>query len=188
MQNRYVVFDVETPNASNDRISAIGITVVENGITTEDYYYLVNPEARFDYFNINLTGITPDLVADKPTFSELWDIIEPIMSSGLLIAHYAPFDMGVLAKCLRHYQINWQPYTYYACTCSMGRAFLPNLPDHKLNTMCEYLDIDLDHHNAGSDSRACAQLLIFYLDNGLAMNRFIRSYDLARRCTIQKRR
>ena len=31
MQNKYIVFDVETPNVANDRISAMGITVVENG-------------------------------------------------------------------------------------------------------------------------------------------------------------
>ena len=28
---RYIAFDVETPNCRNDRISAIGVTVVENG-------------------------------------------------------------------------------------------------------------------------------------------------------------
>ena len=28
MINRYIAFDVETPNYDNDRISAIGITVV----------------------------------------------------------------------------------------------------------------------------------------------------------------
>ena len=30
-KNRYVVFDVETPNRHNNRMSAIGITVVKDG-------------------------------------------------------------------------------------------------------------------------------------------------------------
>ena len=30
MGSRYIVFDTETPNSRNNRISAIGISVVEN--------------------------------------------------------------------------------------------------------------------------------------------------------------
>ena len=80
---RYIVFDVETPNARNDRMSAIGITVVENGKIVDRFYSLVDPEARFDYFNIQLTGISPEDVADAPNFPALWEKIEPIMASGI---------------------------------------------------------------------------------------------------------
>ena len=185
MTKRFIAFDVETPNYANDRISAIGITIIENGAVTEDYYYLVNPEVHFDTFNVRLTGITSEMVADKPAFPELWQQIEPIMSSGLLIAHNAPFDMGVLTQCLTDYGIEWQPFTYYACTCVMGRACYPNLPNHKLNTLCEYLQINLNHHNAGSDSHACAELLLDYMRRGLKADRFLRRYDMVRRHTLR---
>ena len=183
--NRYIAFDVETPNYANDRISAIGITVVENGAVVDDFYSLVNPEVHFDPFNVNLTGITPKMVADQPTFPQLWEKIEPVMDSGLLIAHNAPFDMGVLAQCLNAYQIEWQPFTYYACTCVMGRACYPRLENHRLNTLCDYLNLDLDHHNAGSDSNACAELLLDYMRHGLKPDRFLRRYDLAQRRTFR---
>lgn len=173
---RYIAFDVETPNARNDRMSAIGITVVEDGKITEEFYSLVDPEARFDYFNIQLTGISPEDVQDAPNFPQLWAQIEPIMASGILVAHNAPFDMGVLAKCLRAYGIAWKPQAAYTCTCTMGRKCYPAMPNHKLNTMCSYLGIDLHHHNAGSDSTACAELLIDYIQKGLPIKNFIRSY------------
>ena len=54
----YVVFDVETPNAKSDRMSAIGITLIENGAVTGSFYSLVNPETHFDPFNTRLTGIS----------------------------------------------------------------------------------------------------------------------------------
>ena len=60
MTDRFIVFDTETPNHRNDRMSAIGITVVEHGQITEEFYSLVNPETEFDWFNIRLTGITPE--------------------------------------------------------------------------------------------------------------------------------
>lgn len=185
MSERYIAFDVETPNYANNRISAIGISVIENGHIIHDFYTLVNPEARFDPFNIQLTGITPEMVADKPTFPVLWEEIRPLMDSGLLIAHNAPFDMGVLAQCLNDYRIEWQPFTYYACTCVMGRTCYPNLNNHKLNTLCDHLQLELDHHNAGSDSRACAELLLDYIRHGLKPDRFLRRYDLSQRRTLR---
>ena len=33
---RFIAFDVETPNSYNNRISAIGVTVVEDGKIVED--------------------------------------------------------------------------------------------------------------------------------------------------------
>ena len=97
---RFIVFDVETPNRKNNRISAIGITVVEEGKISKEFYSLVNPEADFDYFNVKLTGISKSGVKDAPTFPELWQQIEPLFSDGMLVAHNASFDMNVLKNCL----------------------------------------------------------------------------------------
>ena len=178
MAERYIAFDVETPNRANDRMSAIGVAVVENGLVVEEFSTLVNPEAGFDWFNIQLTGITPEAAEQAPAFPELWQTLRPIFSSGLLVAHNAPFDMGVLAKCLRDYDIPWRRWADYACTVQMGRRRYPNLPNHRLDTLCAYLDIPLDHHRAGSDSRACAELLIDYMDHGLDPEQFRRHYKM----------
>ena len=66
--SRFVVFDVETPNRYNNRMSAIGIDVIEDGVIVDEYYSLVNPEQPFDYFNTRLTGISAETVAGAPTF------------------------------------------------------------------------------------------------------------------------
>ena len=177
MIERYIAFDVETPNAASDRMSAIGIAVVENGALVQTWHTLVNPECRFDAFNIALTKITPEMVQDAPTFPELWTQIEPVVASGILAAHNAPFDLRVLRNCLHAYKIPWKPWVSYVCTCRMGRFCYPNLPNHKLNTLCMHLGIALDHHQAGSDSNACAQLLLNYLHCGIHIGQFIRRYS-----------
>lgn len=184
MAERYVAFDVETPNNQGLRMSAIGISIVEDGRVVEEFGSLVNPETHFDPFIIRLTGITPAAAADAPTFPELWPVIAPLLDQGVLLAHNAPFDMGVLAKCLKGYGIHWKPYAQYACTCRMSRKQYPNLINHKLNTVSEALGISLDHHRAASDAHACAEIFCHCLRDGLELHPFLRAYDFDRLRTL----
>ena len=188
MAQRYIVFDVETPNSLSDRMSAIGIDVVENGRIIDSMYTLVDPQTHFDPFNITLTGITPESVKGKPDFPTLWKYIEPVMGSGVLIAHNAPFDVGVLCKCLKAYNIDWKRQVDYACTVRMSKAGLPLLPSHRLNNICDCLGFSLDHHNAGSDSRACANILIYLMERGLDVREYLRTYDLALGKTLPQKK
>ncbi len=174
---RYVCFDVETPNARNDRMSAIGISVVENGAVTEAFFSYVNPEEPFDAFNTELTGIRPETVASAPTFRELWPRIRPLMSGGVLVAHNAPFDLGVLKKCLSGYGIPWKEYVPYLCTVQIGRKILPDI-SHRLDDLCRYYRIGLDHHKADSDSRACAEILLRYIRSGTIVDEFKKTWRM----------
>ena len=173
---RYIAFDVETPNRFNNRMSAIGITVIENGVITKKLYSLIDPETSFDYFNTRLTGISEETVRGKPAFPEIWEKIEPIMNSGVLVAHNAPFDMGVLKCCLRDYGIAWKARAPYLCTVRIGRRVLPKM-SHRLNSLCEYYGIELDHHHAWSDSLACAKILLRYIESGTDVDQFIKTYS-----------
>ena len=136
--SRYIVFDVETPNRYNNRMSAIGICVVEGRQIVKQHFSLVDPEQPFDWFNTQLTGISEESVTDAPTFPQLWRQIEPVMSSGILVAHNASFDMRVLRKCLNDYGIGWKPRVQGLCTVLMGRSLKPGI-SHRLNDMCEIL-------------------------------------------------
>ena len=175
---RYICFDVETPNAANERMSAIGISVVEGGRITQEFFSYVNPEQPFDYFNIQLTGISPATVAGAPTFAELWPRIEPLLSGGLLVAHNAPFDLTVLQKCLAAAGIRWKPIVRYLCTVRIGRAELPGI-SHRLNDMCTMYEIPLDHHRADSDSHACAEILLRYMRDRVRLSRYIRTFGMS---------
>ena len=168
---RYICFDVETPNALNDRMSAIGISVVEDGKITREFFSYVDPEEPFDAFNTELTGISAGTVADAPTFGELWPRIRGLMESGTLVAHNAPFDLGVLKKCLRDYGAPFKERVPALCTVRIGRRVLPGI-SHKLNDMCSYYGIALDHHQADSDSRACAEILIRYMRAGVRVDEY----------------
>ena len=179
--DRYIVFDTETPNSRNDSICSIGICVVEDGKIVDERYDLVDPEARFDVFNVELHGISPEMVRYEKNFPVLWQEIEPLMNSGVLVAHNASFDLGVLSKLFRRYGMVRSPDSY-ACTVQMGRKCIPEASNHKLNTLCQLLGIGLDHHNAASDAHACAELLCHYMDRGLQIKDYVKLWDY-NKCT-----
>ena len=175
---RYIAFDVETPNYNNDRMSAIGLAVIEGGQIVDSFATLVDPETFFSPFNVALTGITPEAVQGAPSFPALWQELRPLLESGTLLAHNASFDLRVLSLCLAAYALPHRRFVPYGCTVQMGRRCYPSLPNHKLNTLCGALDITLDHHRADSDSLACAELFLNYRRQGLDTGRFLRRYDL----------
>ena len=99
-------------------------------------------------------------VQDSPTFLEFW----PQMASFLqgvthLVAHNAPFDRRVLEACCQSNGIAL-PDLPFVCTLRESRRKL-KLPSHKLDAVCRYCGIPLDHHHAGSDAIAAARILIY---------------------------
>ena len=180
MIQRYVAFDVETPNHENNRICAVGVTVVDDGEITEHFSTLVNPQTYFDPFNMQLCGIRPQDTADAPKFPALWEKIGPLFCGGgaVLAAHNAPFDLSVLSKCIGAYRVDAPRILPYVCTCRLARKVFPSFPNHKLDTVCRMLSIDLNHHKAGSDSYACAEILCALMKRGISPEENRREYDL----------
>lgn len=172
---RYCVFDVETPNAQNDRISAIGLVLFDGEKPIHTAEYLVNPEVPFDSYNVKLTGIDAETVKDAPKFPEVWEQIKDLISGSVLVAHNALFDLSVLYKTLLAYQIT-PPDFRYLCTLQLARAALPELGHYKLNDLCRYYHIELDHHKAGSDALACAQILGCLIAGGVQAARNVKQY------------
>lgn len=184
MPERYIAFDVETPNAANDRMSAIGVAVVEGGAVVEEFSTLVNPETYFNAFNVHLTGITPGMAAEAPTFPELWPILAPILESGLLTAHNAPFDMSVLSKCLRAYGIPWRPLWTTPAPAAWGGGASRSWKTTGW-TPCVHTWISpWTTTGRGATAGPAAELLLRCLDHGADIERFRRHYDLLRARTI----
>lgn len=174
---KIIAFDVETPNRRNDKICSIGITVIEDTEIVESLYYLVNPECEFDNMNISIHGIYPEEVVDAPTFPEVWAEIEDLFRSNLVSAHNATFDLHVLKKTLAYYGIN-ETILYYVCTKEIARKEGMEVENHKLPTLCDYYGIRLNHHNAASDSDACATILCNYIMEGIDLDQHTKSFSL----------
>ena len=78
----------------------------------------------------------------------------------MLVAHNAPFDMSVI----RHSAIFHDytpPESSFLCTSRLARSRWPDLGSWRLPDVCDALGItDLNHHDALSDARAAANVLL----------------------------
>lgn len=152
--------DFETANKNPNSAISIGVTTLKSGKITGSRTWMIKPPVmRFNESFIDIHNITPDMVADKPTFAEIYDELEPYLESDALLAHYARFDREVLKGTASHYGIKL-PKIRWICTCDLARAVWADLPNHKLPTVSRHLGINLNHHDAGSDANAAAEIYL----------------------------
>ena len=158
----YIVLDLETPNRLNKHISSIALLVIENNKIVDKVDQLINPETYFDKFNIDLTGITPDMVKDSPTFDEYWDKISQYLTNNIIVGHNVQFDLRVLSTTLDYYGLEFPEFDYY-CTLSLSQKYF-NLKSYKLSDVAKHLNIKYRPHIALDD--AYASYKIFEYVNG----------------------
>jgi DNA polymerase-3 subunit epsilon len=77
------------------------------------------------------------------------------------VAHYAPFDMGVVRDACDRCKLEW-PSVRYTCTVAISRMVWPGLASYSLPLMCRELDVPMDrerHHEALYDARLAGEIL-----------------------------
>lgn len=159
----FIAIDFETANECRDSACQIGITTVKHGQIQEVKSWLINPESYFNPFNTSIHGITAEMVKDQPTFKELWPTIAPYFGNkevgSIIFAHNATFDIKVLLYMLERYQIP-NPSGTFGCSLAVSRRTWIGEPSYSLTSLCQKFKILPGSHDAGEDSRACAELIL----------------------------
>lgn len=159
---RYAALDFETGNASLLSACAVGVSLFEDDLLVEQQVTLIKPPeevGKFHWGNIRVHGIRQSMVADAPSFAEIWETIEPMLQDSVVVCHNAMFDTAVLQQNLSYYDLPFEEIPYI-CTVKVAQRVWPNLFNHKLNTVAEALSIPLNHHEAGSDALAAGEILL----------------------------
>ena len=157
MPIKFVAIDFETANARRNSACALGMVIYDNGVTIRKSW-LIKPEPLdFHPFNIQIHGITPQMVRNAPTFDEMWREISDVFESSIVVAHNASFDMGVLRCSMDQYNLKY-PSIDYLCTLKLARKALPELINHKLPTVAQHIGFRFKHHDALEDPQATAEV------------------------------
>ncbi|MWC28887.1 helix-turn-helix domain-containing protein [Paenibacillus sp. MMS18-CY102] len=160
----FVAIDFETANSNRSSACSVGLVEVQNGLIVSEQSWLIDPKQHFDGMNIGVHGITPSMVAGKPSFEQLWPTLQPMLEGKHVVAHNASFDMSVLRYCLDNSTIQYPSFQYY-CTYLFAKRLIPDLPSYRLNDLARLHYIPLNHHDALDDAKACAILLLNLLHN-----------------------
>lgn len=154
----FTAIDFETATKSYHSACSVAVVEVHGGEVADSFYTLIKPPGmRFNPVNISIHGITPSMVEKARDFAGVWPELERYLRGRVVVAHNALFDMGVLRASLRANHLP-PPQFYQCCTVQIARRVWPELPNYKLNTVGDFLNIAFRHHDALEDARACAAI------------------------------
>lgn len=159
--DEYVVLDLETTGLSSrsDEIIEIGAVKVENCKIKEKFHVLVRPKKNISLEITRLTGITNDMVKDKPFIDEVLDEFLNFIGDFPLVAHNASFDVSFLKEAFS--KKNRMIHNPVVDTIKLSKVLLPNLKKYKLDSVASSLKISMkNHHRADDDAETTAQILI----------------------------
>lgn len=156
--SKFLAIDFETANNAADSACAIGLVRGENGKIVQEEAFLIRPPSP-EFFFTHIHGLTWEHVMDAPDFGLLWPDIEPYFEGvDFLAAHNSGFDSRVLKSCCARYDLA-MPEQAFTCTVKLARGMWEVRPT-KLPNVAHFLGLDLNHHDALSDSRACANIIL----------------------------
>jgi DNA polymerase-3 subunit epsilon len=155
---RFAAIDFETANNARDSACAVGVVIVEGGRIVDRLHALIRPPSRQFLFT-PIHGLSWNDVKDAQPFDAVWaGWARELARVNFLAAHNAPFDKGVLGACCETYGLA-APTLPFVCTVRLARKQWSIRPT-KLPDVCNYLGIDLRHHQADSDAEACARIVM----------------------------
>ena len=155
LDDRYVVFDLETTGLSPNtcKIIEIGAVKVENGQIVDRFSTFVNPKEPIPYKIEELTSIRDDMVIDAPTIEEILPEFMKFCEGSIMVAHNAEFDMSFIKKNCDRQGISYD-FTI-GDTMTLAQLLLPNLNRFRLDTVAKAIGVHLGNHHRAVDDAAC---------------------------------
>ncbi len=171
MKETAVVFDIETTglSARTCRITEIGAVRICEGKVLDTFNTFVDPETPIPEEIVKLTGITDEMVKGAPSEREALEAFFAFLGKRedggpvLLIAHNADFDTGFIRAAATRCEMPFD--NPYLDTLALGRYLLPDIKNHKLDTIADHYGLgDFNHHRASDDAAMLAAIYFCMLD------------------------
>lgn len=157
----FVALDFETATSNRASACEVGLTYVEDGqIVKSDSWFIKPEENRFDGMNISIHGITPEMTENAPSFADQWGKLSERLKGKTVVAHYAPFDMGVIRDECERCNLPY-PEFRFICSCALSRFVVPGMYSYGLEPICHHFGIDTENHHRGEvDTIMTAKLVL----------------------------
>lgn len=154
MRCGFAVVDVETTGLDPDkhRVIEVALTQVSvDGEVTREFSTLVR--TRGETGPVHIHGLTPEHLADAPTFRQIADELAQLLEGRILVAHNAAFDWDFLSREAARAGVSL-PVSERLCTVNLARCLAITAPNYKLTTLAEHWGIDAGTSHRASDDVA----------------------------------
>ncbi|RKZ96825.1 MAG: DNA polymerase III subunit epsilon [Gammaproteobacteria bacterium] len=168
-KKRQVVLDTETTGlstADDHRIIEIGcVELINRRLTGETFHQYINPEREIDAGAMEVHGITPEFLADKPKFTDVVADFMRFIEGAELIIHNAAFDVGFLNHELAKIKLEERRIKDVSTILDTLKLARDKHPGQKnsLDALCRRYDIDNSNrelHGALLDSEILADVYL----------------------------
>ena len=151
----FTAIDFETAQPNRASICQVGLVRYEQGVIVQELSLLVRPPENSYWSRFTeIHGLSWEDTVNEPSFAEVWSQVRSFIEGQTVVAHNGSFDFTCLRKALELYGLP-EPTYEPQCTYQIyGRG---------LASLCEEHTIELNHHDALSDARACGELYLRHL-------------------------
>lgn len=166
----FIALDVETANADLASICQIGLARYEAGTVVQEWSTLVDPEAEFDWINVDIHGIDEWAVEGAPTFLEIAGQLTETLQGEIVVCH-RHFDRVALNQSCLRYRIG-SPNCTWLDSARVARRTWPQFASkgYGLANVCAYLGYEFRHHDALEDAKAAGRVLMAAIEqSGLSV-------------------
>ena len=153
--------DVETANADRSTICQIGIVHVRDGQVRDRWVSLIDPEDWFDDWNIDIHGISEEVVEGAPTLPMVDGELRARLGTSVVVSH-TNFDRVAIERAMEKYGLG-QPRITWLDSAKVVRRAWPDSYSHRgygLASVANDLGITFQHHDALEDATAAAEIVI----------------------------
>lgn len=178
----FVTIDVETANNNVGSICQIGIAKYIKGKLVDTYCSLVKPQGSFSSRNIEVHGITSQIVKSAPTIYDIYGSILQFIGTNVVVS-YTDFDQRSFEKCLEEHNLPLPEWLWVDASI-MVRETCSRF-EHKgynLANVCKEWNYQFNHHDALEDAKACGYIAVTILrENNLSINDWVNKGKSKRR-------
>ncbi len=164
----YVVFDTETTGmrlSQGDKpISISGIRIRRGRVQNADIFHsLINPGRRIPHDSIQFHHIEDHMVADAPSFREVYPKFLEFIGDSVLVAHNAAFDKKCLEIAATEAGLPLIDNPFLD-TLLLSYGIHEGVEGHNLDNIAERMGITIEgRHTSLGDARATAHVFLGFL-------------------------
>lgn len=162
--NDYTVVDLETCGLYGEerkKIIEISALRFRDDKLTETFSTLINPEIHIPNKVTLKNNITDEMVSDAPVIKDILPKFIDFIGNDILIGHnIEAFDYKIISE-LSKELLGISVSNSYIDTYRLAQRCLPELPNHKLETLAQHLELSIDGmHRSEYDCTVTQQLYL----------------------------